>query len=1077
MHSLQTYIWIITLLVVSGIPLDAQTIQTPFGKNRVQYHDDFDSWWMYETENFVTFWYGKGRNIAKSTMQLAQMDHGGLEKILAHSMNDKIRIIIYLDHSDYNQTNIAYFDTREAGGAGLAQFYDNKVIVFFNGDHQQLRRQIRAGIVQAYLQSMFNELNLQQIYQNMVSSDLPNWFTAGLVDYLTEKWPASVQQDLSGLFRTEQRLVRKFESFAGEYPLIAGHSMWHYLERKYGGQAISDFLYLVRIHNNIDKAFKYVYNLGEREVYHDWYEHYLKYFESDTLSGPLEAINRIIRQFDYPVTRILLDDEAETLFYVTNQYGRIEVIRRSLHSGRENSLLQYGYKNEHQLMDPHYPLLRIDPVSGELGILYETRDQLRYRALDTETGEYSEVLFPQQVQRIYDFDYEKPGFLVFTGSLDGFTDLFLFDLEKRQTASLTENYFDKRSVRRFRFAPGEFLVSGNPDYSLLGAALYDSFPPLNRFDIFRVDSSFQTETLLTRTPDASERQPLLTERGDLIVLSDVRGLQRPYLWRKGMGDYESAGVLPAVRSILLHDYQPGLYIYVYQPVLGRWAIAGVPDPWTLAVNPDSSQLFVYGKEEIMEDEDKGQSEPEYIEIDESLLFQSPFEDPGNDPGFIVPELPMQDSQTELISPQRSHQLPVFNRSRAVASRLRFNFTELTTRIDNQALFEGLETYDPYNLGYHPPPSGFLAKSTVRDLFEDHVIEGGVRMASDFRGMEYFITYDRLKRKWDWKYGFYRKTNSRYEDIFQTGTGSEKLKNRTHIALAKAKYPFDTYRSIHFSGMLRFDQTIVTATGPESLNVPDHHSQRLILGVEYVFDNTSQKADNLLTGSRYKFFTRFSNRFNVQLYDPFVLDLSEGLMGVVGFDARHYIDVLRHSTLAFRLAGQTSFGSEQNIYYLGAVENWFFSQYDDSYPVPGDISYAFKIQAGNLRGFPYNVRNGSTFTVGSIEFRLPVFSYLIKGHIKNSLIRDFQLTGFFDTGMAWYGLTPFSEKNSANVYVLEAPPAVELRIRQIRDPLIAGVGFGIRTTVFGYFLKLDYGWGIENRQWLSPRVYFSMGYDF
>lgn len=1076
MHRIITYISIIILVISSCVSLDAQTIQTPFGKNRVQYHDDFDSWWMYETDNFVTFWYGKGRNIAKSTMQLAELDHDELERILAYSMNDKIRIIIYQDHSDYSQTNISYFDTREAGGAGLAQFYDNKAMVFFNGDHNDLRKQIRAGIVQTYLKSMFTGISFQQIYQNMVSTDLPNWFSLGLIDYLTEKWPFSLQQDLAWFFHEEPKKVKKFSSFAREHPAMAGHSMWHYLAEKYGEQSISDFLYLVRIHNNINKAFQYVFNKDTKQMYEDWFVHYDRYFGLGNVSSPLETEDRILARFEFPITRVLADHSGEYLYYVTNNFGRIQLIKHEISSAKERVVLKYGYKNRHQLIDTHYPLLKINPISGGLGIIYEVKDQLFYREMNPVNSLFEEVLFPEQVQRIFGFEYEKPGFLVFTGSLDGFTDLFLFDLEKRQTAALTENYHDEAEIHSFPFAPGDYYVSANHDSLLLAMESYDSFPPIQKLDIFKVNSSFSEEKKITNTKMANERKPLLNETGDLILLSDADGLYRPYLWSDRDEKYEATGVVPTTKAVLTHDYGLNRYFYVYQPAFNEWAIGSASQVGNLFDSPDNLPVFP-GQTQKTTSQEKKFTQDEWIEIDESLLFQTEFDDPEPVSGTDFEETLITQGTLELSSPQKSSELPVFNRSRAVASRLRFNFTELITRVDNQALFEGLEIYDPYNSTYQPPPSGFLVKTTVRDLFEDHVFEGGVRMASDFRGMEYFVTYDYLKRKWDWKYGFYRKSNTEYEDVILASSESEKLKNRTHIALVKAKYPFDTYRSVHLSGSLRFDNTVITASELLSLDVPDFTAQRFLLGVEYIFDNTSEKSANLLSGSRYKVFSRFSNRFNIRLSKPFTFSFSEGVMGLVGFDARHYIDVLKHSTLALRVAGQTSFGSEQNLYFLGGVENWFFSRYDDTYPIPEENDFAFKVQAGNLRGFPYNVRNGSTFLVANAEIRMPVFSYLIGGHIKSSLIRDFQITGFFDSGMAWYGLTLFSEKNTANVFVLEAPPAVVLRIKQIKDPLVGGFGFGVRTSIFGYFLKLDYAWGIENGHVSSPILYFSMGYDF
>ncbi|HQW27315.1 MAG TPA: hypothetical protein PLV75_15195, partial [Saprospiraceae bacterium] len=88
---------VIIWCISQAVWLQGQAVTTEFGKNRIQYHDDFDLWNMYETENFVTYWYGKGREIAHTVVQLAELDNPYIQSVLEHKMNDKIELIVYLD--------------------------------------------------------------------------------------------------------------------------------------------------------------------------------------------------------------------------------------------------------------------------------------------------------------------------------------------------------------------------------------------------------------------------------------------------------------------------------------------------------------------------------------------------------------------------------------------------------------------------------------------------------------------------------------------------------------------------------------------------------------------------------------------------------------------------------------------------------------------------------------------------------------------------------------------------------------------------------------------------------------------
>ena len=43
--------------------------------------------------------------------------------------------------------------------------------------------------------------------------------------------------------------------------------------------------------------------------------------------------------------------------------------------------------------------------------------------------------------------------------------------------------------------------------------------------------------------------------------------------------------------------------------------------------------------------------------------------------------------------------------------------------------------------------------------------------------------------------------------------------------------------------------------------------------------------------------------------------------------------------------------------------------------------------------------------------------------------------------------------------------------------MAGYGLGLRTMLFGYFIRVDYAWGIETRIVQDPGLYISLGMDF
>jgi len=97
-----------------------------------------------------------------------------------------------------------------------------------------------------------------------------------------------------------------------------------------------------------------------------------------------------------------------------------------------------------------------------------------------------------------------------------------------------------------------------------------------------------------------------------------------------------------------------------------------------------------------------------------------------------------------------------------------------------------------------------------------------------------------------------------------------------------------------------------------------------------------------------------------------------------------------------------------------------------------------------------------------------------------IFQNLQLTAFTDVGSAWTGASPFSRKNGFNTVSL--PPVkgsnpFEATVTDFRNPFLIGYGVGARTTILGYFVKYDLGWGLDNNEIKSPISYITLGYDF
>jgi hypothetical protein len=238
----------------------------------------------------------------------------------------------------------------------------------------------------------------------------------------------------------------------------------------------------------------------------------------------------------------------------------------------------------------------------------------------------------------------------------------------------------------------------------------------------------------------------------------------------------------------------------------------------------------------------------------------------------------------------------------------------------------------------------------------------------------------------------------------------------------------------------------------------------------VYDNAINKALNIWNGLRYKIYLDWNSRVKKdgETDHPYTFNL--------GFDARHYLPIYRNLIWALRAAGDYSWGPQKFIYYLGGVDNWLFPKFNNANRPAPDNQYAFQSLAVNMRGFTQNAANGNNNIVINSEVRLPVFATLFNKPINNAFIRNFQVVQFVDLGSAWNGAYGKIQRPSILYSDPTNPVSVLVKAGGI-GPLVGGYGFGVRSTLLGYFLRLDAGWDMSGFFRGKPLIYFAMGVDF
>ena len=1097
----------ISLHVFSATDVQAQFYQgyqTTFGKNRVQ-HQEF-LWTFYRFKNFDTYFYVGGKEHARFVGQHADKEIERIEQLFDFRSSGRIQFIIFNRYSDMKQSNIGLEGDEVTGNTGgLTRVIGNKVLIYFDGDHGHLLEQIRAGVAQVMFHQLMYGGNLKDRIQSAVLLTVPAWFEKGLIAYVSKGWgPEQDNIMRDGFSRGEMMHFNRMPENEAEF---AGHSMWNYIANTYGQTSISNLLYMTRVNRSIDNGFSFVLGMNLKRLMRSWQAYYVKYYEQDSLTASNPVRSEILKAKTGRIHDFVrLSPDGRSVAWVTNDIGKYKVYIKDLESGKRRKVLKGGYKTLQQKPDRSIPVLAWHPSGRFLSVIREHKGEMWLEYYHQDRRQKKERTKFLYFDKVLQMAYAPNGQdIAISGIQNGMTDIYVYNTRSRTSTNLTRDYHDDL-YPAFSNDGGTIYFSSNRDNDTLGATSGRVIRGNNQLDLFSIKFPLRDSVLtrITSTALADETWPMPADSGRVYYLSDESGIANLYI---ATIDSVLAYVDTAehYKPIVLNYAQSDWTVGVIEQHVSRGkvvesyfedgkfraAVRNLSKPvLNDSIRPKQTQtrkiaaarLSKQPKEKAVEQprqepiiiklpqQAPASSDSSKIDI-ENYVFQSEFRKPEKvrksdqtvkadtiQPKNIqmVSSTAIETTKAQVIGGERdSFWLPK-QRNYDLAFSTDYFVTQLDNSLQNS-------TYQAYTGGafYFDPGLNALLKVGVSDLMDDYKISGGVRLSGDFNSNEYFLGYENLKHKFDRSWAFSRQARE-----FVDGFTYNKV--HTHEGKWILKYPFNDLASLRGSLSVRTDRIVTLATDYVTLSEPTRNDYWGSVKLEYVYDNTLSKGLNLLNGLRYKVFAEGFRQ----------IDKSQTWLGVVGLDFRHYQRVHRQIVWASRIAASSSFGDQKIVYYLGSQDNAIVPSeiFDYSIPVDPNQNFGFQAIATNLRGFIQNIRNGNNFALMNNELRVPVFQYLLNRPIRSDFIRSFQIVGFFDVGTAWDGKDPYSKSNYFNTEVISGNPVTVILDRQV-EPIVAGFGGGLRSRIFGYFLRADWGWGYEDGVVRAPVFYLSLGLDF
>jgi len=1070
--------------------------QLTFGKNRVQYEEFL--WTYYRFDNYDIYFYLGGTELAQYTARYVDKHLEEIEDRLDASLEDKIQFILFNNLSDLKQSNIGLVSEDQYNTGGITHIIGKKVFLYYDGNHQNFDRQIRAGIAQTIMNQMMFGGSVGSQIKNSTLYMLPDWYINGLVSYISEDWNPELDNQvkegiLSGTYK-------RFNQLAGSEAVYAGHSFWNFIAEKYGRNTIPNIIYMTKVSKKIENGFLYILGVSYKSLIKEWLAFYQeRYANADTGRTPPEGSFLGKTKAKTVYYQFKVSPDGRHVCYVTNQSGLYKVWLQDLTTGKKKKIIRGGWRLEEKT-DDTYPVLAWHPSGKVLAMIIEKRGRIfmYYYSPGERSLEHVDLF---QFEKVIDISYSHDGKnMVMSAVQRGQTDLFIYNPGSNSYEQVTRDPYDDL-YPRFINNSKEIVFSSNRISDTL--KIENKYVPVDiqpKFDLFvyqvREKSSFLRR--ITETPLANEIAPVEYEKNHIAYLSDENGICNRYIarfdsaisyvdtivhYRYFSGSYP---VTDFSRGIREHDVSPacGKYTQVIfhdkKFLLQLQDMPPVSDLPVLKPGPTSFMEAYYSRqskaEAEKEDERKAQEEGTarkkgFSTVRESDVIRE-MQQEGKDGKIDIRNYKF-DKQSYIKAGKESGdyteiQVPLPGQKRygedQLPKRLNYNVEYYLDQVVTQIDFSYLNAaYQPFTGGNSPlflnPGFNALLQVGVNDLLEDYRITGGVRLNANLVNNEYLISFANLRKRVDKELVLHRQTIE-FDGI------NTIIRLHSHEAYYILKYPFSPVLCVKGTALYRNDMSVFLATDDQTLKEPNYYLNWASLKGELIYDDTKNLGLNLYQGTRFKLWGEYYQ----------VVEYADENMFVVGFDIRNYQKIHRNFIWANRFATSSSFGTNKLIYYMGGVDNWLFPDFNSETPIDYEQNYAYQTLATNMRGFDQNIRNGNSFAVINSELRFPVFRYLFNRPLKSDFLNNFQVIGFGDIGTAWTGPNPFSDDNYLYTNEIYQKP-LHVVVKVQKEPVVGGFGGGLRSRLLGYFVRADLAWGVEDMKVQPSVFYLSLSLDF
>ncbi|MCP4291984.1 MAG: hypothetical protein GY780_09135, partial [bacterium] len=437
-------VWLKSLLPVILSTIIAQgALAAGFGKNKVQV-DTLD-WQILNTPHFQIHYHDGADELAVRASLIAENAYREFSDRLGRDLPWQVPFILYNSHNDFAQTNISDGLIGEGTG-GFSEPLRNRVVLPYNGSHEDFVHVIRHELVHAFMFHMaFGER------KTMLGSSffhVPLWFAEGIAEWFSSGWDP--EADMFVRDATINDYLAPLDQVGGFMVYKQGQAAMRLLAERYGDKKLVEFWWRIGQVRSVSAALHSVYGLTVEEFNRIYRKemrkrYWPRYSDLEDVSDIARPLTNHLKEGTYLNQMPALNPAGDKLVYFSDREGLIDLWLMSAIDGRV--IRQLGRSRRSNKFESFHSFrsgISFSPDGSEIALVAKSGNVETLHTIDINDGKVTrsiELGLDVANAPVFSPDGSK---IALAGTRLGRTDLYIVELkDDNKLIRLTDDMGDE----------------------------------------------------------------------------------------------------------------------------------------------------------------------------------------------------------------------------------------------------------------------------------------------------------------------------------------------------------------------------------------------------------------------------------------------------------------------------------------------------------------------------------------------------------------------------------------------------------------------------------------------------------